>query len=185
MDPLYKCPDYRGRTRDGGAGEGIDVCARHPLGSYGINAEGVVPFPQKKFLGLDGRTPHLHEHGTIALTDATIFAPAEMISLGDANLTAFDWGYPEYQQEYISGSKPFWGSGAGDLNYYMGRGDMIGGPTRDPILRNSTRQRHNDRFNLSFADGHIENFKSERLFSRTAEVRKLWNNDNQPHPELP
>ena len=46
------------------------------------------------------------------------------------------------------------------------------------------RQRHNDRFNLGFADGHIDSLRTETLFSNRPDARSLWNNDNEPHPEL-
>jgi len=185
MDPLYKCPDYRGLTREGAGGEGGNSCGTHPLGSYGINARGVA-LQQDKFLGLDGRTVHIHGHQTLALKDNLIRTPSEMIALGDANLTPFQQIVllPIYQTD----RRNSWASGEGEVNYFMGQ--MVVGRTANSdtfvkTARRSTRQRHRDRFNLGFADGHIENMKAERLFSTRPEVRKLWNNDNQPHRELP
>src|SRR5438552_3353664 len=65
MDSLYKCPDYRGLTRDGAGSDGGNSCVSPPLGSYGINARG-VDFQSSEFLGLDGRTLHLHAHQALA-----------------------------------------------------------------------------------------------------------------------
>ena len=187
LDPLYKCPDYRGLTREGAGSDRGNSCVLPPLGSYGINAQGLAVFELNKFLGLDGRTLHLHHKQTIALKDQVIRRPSEMIALGDANLT------PYFQFVFLapgvgnnlSGSGE---SGEGELSYFKGK--WIVGPAArsDKLLKNcrrSTRQRHRDRFNLGFADGHIESMKTERLFSNRPEIRKLWSNDNEPHPELP
>jgi prepilin-type processing-associated H-X9-DG protein len=47
------------------------------------------------------------------------------------------------------------------------------------------KRRHNGRMNLTYCDGHIERFKTERILdSKSPKIRCLWNNDNQPHTEL-
>lgn len=45
--------------------------------------------------------------------------------------------------------------------------------------------RHNYRTDLLFADGHVESPKRNEVISPTGNWRARWNNDNQPHPELP
>jgi len=110
-----------------------------------------------------------------------------MIALGDATLNP----YAPILFQPRTDRNLFWGSGDGELNFSTGQlefGRTANFANSDPLLktcRQSTRQRHGGRFDLGFADGHIENMKAERLFSRRPEVRKLWNNDNEPHPELP
>ena len=48
-----------------------------------------------------------------------------------------------------------------------------------------TVRRHNGRWNVLFCDGHIETRQPKQLFAwRDSEVRRLWNKDNQPHPEF-
>jgi prepilin-type processing-associated H-X9-DG protein/prepilin-type N-terminal cleavage/methylation domain-containing protein len=54
-----------------------------------------------------------------------------------------------------------------------------------PLARvlNVPAKRHNGRANLLFCDGHVEHEKQSKLISNNPEVRRRWNNDNEPHPE--
>ena len=124
---------------------------------------------------------------TIALKDLVIRRPSEMIALGDANLAAYVQFILVAQGSgyNLSASGE---SGEGELSYFKGKSIVGPAASSDKLLKNcrrSTRQRHRDRFNLGFADGHIESMKTERLFSNRPDIRKLWSNDNEPHPELP
>ena len=184
VEPLYKCPDYRGLTREGAGSDGGNSCVIPPLGSYGINAQGLAPFDMERFLGLDGRTLHFHHMKTIALKDQIIRSPSEMITLGDSNISPYFLNLFRSPGDGTS----HWASGDAELSYFNGKSIVGPAATFDTLLqkcRHATRQRHSDRFNLAFADGHVATMKAERLFSKRAEVRKLWNNDNEPHPELP
>jgi prepilin-type processing-associated H-X9-DG protein len=44
------------------------------------------------------------------------------------------------------------------------------------------RRRHGGRYNVAFCDGHIENLKTNALFTTDMTVLKRWNYDNVPHP---
>lgn len=182
-DPLYKCPDYRGLTREGsGAGEvrcGELGCWIPPLGSYGINAQG-LGFLTATFLGLDGRAHHLHSMQTTALKDQAIRVPGEMIALGDGDMSRDmnnELGFrffstPPGPEEQACGS--------GELNYRMGHLMTLEGWIGDNrIRRRAIQQRHAGRFNIGFADGHLETIQADRLFSLDSESRKLWNNNNE------
>lgn len=47
------------------------------------------------------------------------------------------------------------------------------------------KQRHRDRWNIVYCDGHVETWARKKLFNYKSEgVMKLWNRDNKPHPEL-
>ena len=43
--------------------------------------------------------------------------------------------------------------------------------------------RHNGGSTVGFCDGHTETIQNAKLGERTVEMRRRWNNDNQPHPE--
>ena len=43
--------------------------------------------------------------------------------------------------------------------------------------------RHNAGANMVFCDGHAEYTKQSSWIEPTDNVRRRWNNDNQPHPE--
>jgi prepilin-type processing-associated H-X9-DG protein len=50
--------------------------------------------------------------------------------------------------------------------------------------RIATRNRHFEKFNLVFCDGHVENLNLKSGFDlRNPLVSKRWNRDNLPHPE--
>lgn len=38
--------------------------------------------------------------------------------------------------------------------------------------------------NMGFVDGHQETLKAAKLGEDSAEARRRWNTDNQPHPEI-
>jgi prepilin-type N-terminal cleavage/methylation domain-containing protein len=129
LDPLYKCPAYRGLTEEAnscecpGLTEEANSCMIPPLGSYGINAQGLVAHNSvaDKFLGLDGRTLHLHNNKTLALKEQMIRSPSEMIALGDANLMgvcAAFYGEGPSSADLRDGTSA---SGLGELNFNLSR----------------------------------------------------------------
>jgi prepilin-type N-terminal cleavage/methylation domain-containing protein/prepilin-type processing-associated H-X9-DG protein len=48
-----------------------------------------------------------------------------------------------------------------------------------------SNERHNGGSNVSFADGHAVNIPNKRLIADNDLARRRWNNDNQPHNEIP
>jgi len=54
---------------------------------------------------------------------------------------------------------------------------------RAPVISTRPYAPHGQTFNNVFCDGHVENTKREKLFQKTAEARRRWNNDHEPHAE--
>jgi prepilin-type processing-associated H-X9-DG protein len=44
--------------------------------------------------------------------------------------------------------------------------------------------RHGHHLNMAFCDGHVETRKASQWFERSEAARRIWNFDNQPHPEI-
>jgi prepilin-type processing-associated H-X9-DG protein len=42
---------------------------------------------------------------------------------------------------------------------------------------------HRTGYQVAFCDGHVEFRKPGQLYSRSDDVRRLWNSDHEPHPE--
>ncbi|MSU20896.1 MAG: DUF1559 domain-containing protein [Pedosphaera sp.] len=180
-DPLYRCPDYKGLTLDGN-----DSAA--PLGSYGYNANGAEFYPAE--LGLGGKFANVHDRiepyiddseSLAPLSASRVKAPSDMIALGDATLV---WVNPLLLKFLYQKTGPANYSGAAliDINSHN---NMLSEkwPGRPGIL-SATKQRHKETSNISFCDGHIENIKEQKLFERTEQALRRWNNDNLPHADL-
>jgi prepilin-type N-terminal cleavage/methylation domain-containing protein/prepilin-type processing-associated H-X9-DG protein len=162
---LYRCPDYAGHT------VANQVPGLFPLGSYGYNAYGVAS-SLADGLGLGGGQPPGTQE-VRPVQESRVKVPSDMIALGDAYLTVLvdpgRWGL----------KPPVKPSGVG-LIQSAGRFFML----REPAFVKLWQRRHSGSFNLAFCDGHIEWIKYEKLFGKTDEMLRRWNNDNQPHREL-
>lgn len=44
-------------------------------------------------------------------------------------------------------------------------------------------RRHDGAWNVVFADGHTSSYKTNQIFGKQEQYMRLWNVDNQPHPE--
>ena len=173
---LYRCPDYKGVTIDGN-----DDAV--PLGSYGYNANG-TQFNQSD-LGLGGLfskkylfdMPEVTEK-EVSIPESRVLAPVDMIAVGDANLA---WLAPGMMRLYYGREFPenFSGMAMLDINsrYQLQSPSWAGS---EGILK-ATRARHNNRHNVAFCDGHVENLEESRLFALDDASLRRWNNDHQPH----
>jgi prepilin-type processing-associated H-X9-DG protein/prepilin-type N-terminal cleavage/methylation domain-containing protein len=180
-DPLYRCPSYRGLTMDGS-----EYAA--PLGSYGYNANGVKFTPST--LGLGGALSKVTVEGGIAdvhnpvlrITENQVRVPSDMIAFGDATLI---WT-PAALMRMLYGENY-------DRDGYDGMA-LIDINSRNAVERpnyvgshgviSATLKRHSGRYNIAFCDGHIEGIHRDRLFRKSDETLRRWNNDNEPHAEL-
>jgi prepilin-type processing-associated H-X9-DG protein len=48
----------------------------------------------------------------------------------------------------------------------------------------ATLKRHHGRYNVAFCDAHVETIHREKLFLRTDNALRRWNNDHEPHADL-
>jgi prepilin-type processing-associated H-X9-DG protein len=98
-----------------------------------------------------------------------------MIAIGDANLAFVNWGPTEafpipLPQTFVAGLGVLWKDW---------RFDLIN-PDPGAEGRKAVRQRHRDRYNIAFCDGHIEALLHDQLYDASDSARRRWNRDNQP-----
>jgi len=170
---LYRCPSYKGLTLPGN-----DI--GDPLGSYGYNANG-SQFAFSR-VGLGG---YLSEpdnwDSAVTIRQSAVMRPADMIAMGDANLM---WLISPVLKAYyrIDGPTTYSGYSRLDLNSWI-RSTAAGFGGSAGIHR-ASQARHSKRLEIVFCDGHVEGIRTERLFDKSDESLRRWNNDNQPHAEL-
>jgi prepilin-type N-terminal cleavage/methylation domain-containing protein/prepilin-type processing-associated H-X9-DG protein len=170
---VYRCPSYRGLTLShNDLGD--------PLGSYGYNANG-VQFALSK-VGLGGYLADPDDFASfVPVADNAVKVPADMIALGDANLM---WLLPPVLKALYGVDGPITYTGFGRLDITSrNRTENPGFAGSAGIIR-ATQQRHRGRFNVNFADGHLESLLDAKLFAGTDNALRRWNNDNLPHAEL-
>ena len=175
---VYACPGYN--RMPGVFRWELGKYADH--GAYGYNWAGIPVVGgggTRKELGLGGT---YHPTGTRVVRESEVMIPAEMIAFGDAALV------PDGVDNLPTSV------GAGSPNLATGTRDLAlrSGPApankSEEVQRRQTRyqRRHSARFNVVFADGHIESDRGPTFFDVLGKpwVAKRWNNDNQPHLEL-
>lgn len=162
---IFRCPSVRTNRLDaqnfrslawGGAFEN-DFYAEH----YGYNGNGTDLFG----LGWDGRTQSLVAK---AVKEGDVTVPTRMLALGDG-FFATQWNQSE-DKRYIERSAD------------LGR-DSIGHAISVKEERLNSRNRHRNRMNVTFCDGHSETALMNKLFVSTSPADlSRWNRDNEPHP---
>jgi prepilin-type N-terminal cleavage/methylation domain-containing protein/prepilin-type processing-associated H-X9-DG protein len=144
--------------------------------AYGYNKGGLA----QKSLNLNGRHAQLGLGGEILqdaqgnivgsvpvrpIRDGEITSPSRMVAVGDSVLLPF-----------------------GPSATLVGMGDLseaIVHAAALPLYTASSKRRHSGRMNIVFCDDHVETFKTEKILdSKNPEIRRLWNNDNEPHMEF-
>ena len=151
--------------------------------SYGLNVSGgvyqphdAVPWPSQKMTwrgvaGTSQQYPEDPDYGEyqyyIPYKESDIRAPSDMITVGDRTSYA-DAG-------------PTFGSFYG---FYRWR-NISPNITTLPRYKNrfNISRRHNRRANMLLLDGHVEAGTLRDWTLPSAETRRRWNHDNQPHPE--
>jgi prepilin-type N-terminal cleavage/methylation domain-containing protein/prepilin-type processing-associated H-X9-DG protein len=156
---VFKCPSYSRITTN--------------VFSYGYNCEGVSVPSVRTPTGLWGRLGLAGDYtyaggrliGVRPIKDTEVKNPAQMIAIGDGSPVAFD-------AANLIGGDPNLSNGNGWFSNYTGK--------------DSFSQRHKNQCNLVFCDGHVQVFKNKEIFNKKeSSIRKLWNRDNEPHPEYP
>jgi prepilin-type N-terminal cleavage/methylation domain-containing protein/prepilin-type processing-associated H-X9-DG protein len=178
-DSVWICPSYSrllsnplravglsyGYNRSGVSG---------PWGSdppRGPDGEGVPP--RSSQLGLGGevmRRPIRGLQDIRAIREHEIKNPSGMIAAGDSGFGMFQVG------------KRYEPSGTPNLSRGIVNPSSAIGPESEGrwVLK-----RHRGRWNVLFCDGHVVTMRIRNLFGfRIDEVRRLWNKDDQPHPEF-
>jgi prepilin-type N-terminal cleavage/methylation domain-containing protein/prepilin-type processing-associated H-X9-DG protein len=187
---LFQCPSDRRKVRVGW------------VGSYGYNGYGISCFGEPgKSIQPDwmGRRPATDEglglgwkgffqynapgieasmRANRGVNSSMIHSPSEMIAVGDG---------------HVGSATDFWNNHARTNRFEVF--DSFGNLTREGLspeifprsdLKNkigkTAQRRHSGRLNITFADGHVDAMKVQRLFYSTADQDlRLWNIDNEPH----
>jgi prepilin-type N-terminal cleavage/methylation domain-containing protein/prepilin-type processing-associated H-X9-DG protein len=104
--------------------------------------------------------------GSAPVRDTQVRKPSDMIALGDVRSDL----------------------AAGTINFNANLDPVIGdAPDNDPTYHGQCpSNRHNYRTDLVFADGHVESPKRNDVINPNDNTwRSRWNNDNDPHTEVP
>lgn len=135
---------------------------------YGYNAFGAVqrnPPKRNPALGGDFVWGDAGTGQYVPVSENKIRAPAQMIAIGDSptflrppvlslpNITPDEVLYVTYPHVLLP------------MNYY------------------GINKSHDDGANMLFCDGHIQYAKQSAWMARTADAKRLWFSDNQPHEE--
>lgn len=158
-DTLLKCPEYKWRTTTA-AEVSATGFPENRWGSYGYNAAG-----SDLHHGLGSPiSDAIPSVADVTVGETEVVAPSDMIAAGDATL--FLWTDLKV-------------SGHLDLGWQFGR---IMTYNREPTkMLEAYRQRHRERFNVVFCDGHIELQERRRLFNTDPTSLRRWNYDHEPH----
>jgi prepilin-type N-terminal cleavage/methylation domain-containing protein/prepilin-type processing-associated H-X9-DG protein len=154
----------------------------HGVGCYGYNGGGA--------LGLGAETidhtvqpPDAPENLRFTRENEVV-APHDMIAIGDALVGWGFWGGADADAAWaLEGLDPLWP----EATAAVGFGSVVGAFTPDDAkaIRAIVARRHGGRWNMVFCDGHAEKGKTADWFDlRKVAIRKRWNRDNLPHPEL-
>ena len=178
---LYKCADYQGLTLDGN-----DDAV--PLGSYGYNANGVKFQPS--ILGLGGAffkvsLEELPDGVPLEFTqirEDAVKAPANMYAIGDATLSWTPAAALRMLYDLDTRKDGYDGWCLMDVNIrnFHERPNFAGSPG---VIK-ATLARHSGRYNIVFCDGHVEGIRRDKLFEKSDDALRRWNNDNEPHADM-
>jgi prepilin-type processing-associated H-X9-DG protein/prepilin-type N-terminal cleavage/methylation domain-containing protein len=185
---IFACPGYN-RVR----GTYVRYNESSPGGSfggaYGYNApSGIEPLPRggsARLLGLSNSMDPLfspqatNDPGLLRpILESEIVSPSQMIAIGDSTIVNTVAGY----------ANVFWGSAylpeqrsLPIILAYVNPGEPPFSYTLTPKDKAAVA-RHGGRWNMLFADGHVQNGKTAQFFKLNDDnVLKMWNRDNQAH----
>ena len=170
---MYRCPTYRGRVWDT---QDFPDNHRYPDifpsgGSYGYSMGSSDSHDQYRY-GLSGKHTAGSKVGTEPVRESEVCCPSDMISLGDSFARSYnpDWNQgPLFEGlDLLSRRLPLLNAAAFLVKDIEGASQI-----------------HRGKSNTSFADGHVEAIKLEKLFFDLDDVSlRRWHIDNEPHSEL-
>ena len=161
FDPLYQCPANKSRVPPSISASGSS------FGGYGYNDRGVASEFWSS-LGLGGWSTIGEGH---PCRESMVRIPSDMIAMGDCVLGG------TYASLLASPAQKFVG---GSDRFSIAEWRNVDKSLR-PLAMQKERQRHSGKYNVAFCDGHLENLKTNALFSTNTTVLQRWNNDNEPH----
>jgi prepilin-type processing-associated H-X9-DG protein len=134
---------------------------------YGYNQRGTARRnPPKQNLGLGG--DYVLESGIgrfVPAPESRVSAPSQMLAVGDSDASIILPSALAAPPAYA------------DLLH------LIFPQTVEPFGEPGVGHWHNGGANMLFCDGHVEFKKLAAWTKPTEDARRLWNNDDQPHPE--
>jgi prepilin-type processing-associated H-X9-DG protein len=95
--------------------------------------------------------------------EGEVAAPAELLAYGDSVLTT-------------QGTETRFSPNAHKYNPTSGQASH-----QEKLAQQ--RRRHDGMYNVVFADGHAGGYRTNQIFAKSEQHMRLWNVDNQPHPE--
>ena len=165
QDRLFKCADYKWRTTSEAQMHAPEppedeTNQRNRWGSYAYNGLGSVDAGLGQPIA-----PGLIEDSAIPwVSEGQVAVPADMITTGDATL--FLW-------------VDFAVCGYSWLSWQLGH---IMAYNRQPAqMLAAYKQRHQEKFNVVFCDGHTELVARVKLFANQDAALRPWNRDHEPH----
>lgn len=173
----YVCPGYNRLDVVYGGGVGTPENAFFVGGAYAYNWLGLGKVTtalagDRYTLGLGGGFDSPTSMPFAIARESQIVAPSDMVAFGDSAL-----GFP--LQESLGVVHLEFGLSDRSLNGYS----LDPGEKQLRLARYS-RRHSGSKFNIAFADGHIENLSPNKIFHlRNPTVSRRWNKDNLPHPE--
>ncbi|MBX3747143.1 MAG: prepilin-type N-terminal cleavage/methylation domain-containing protein [Verrucomicrobiae bacterium] len=168
LDPLYRCPGYRGYVSEGRLLEPTLVGTTTPIGSYGYNTFGWGP---PLSLGLNESVYTAQSHPLRTRRSTEVRSPSDMLAMGDTAIAA---PRPDGVVAYTSLLGEFNPQAFYLLKRIPFHGERLA----------AERARHTGLFNAVFCDGHVRGFKPQELFSTKPTAVRRWNYDNEAH-EIP
>lgn len=163
-EPLYRCPGNRRTNTPAQLRQGEWV---FPQGSYDMNYQGTAA------LGATPLGPGAASYGAflinpVPVRENEVLVPSNLLLVGDALLpegiiVAGHFSFLNHQKLLSSnGSASIYGQ-----------------------MRARENRRHGGRFQVTFADGHVERLRHEDLFSILPDPSRRWNRDNTPYKIAP
>jgi prepilin-type N-terminal cleavage/methylation domain-containing protein/prepilin-type processing-associated H-X9-DG protein len=173
---VWICPSYsrlQSKSWRGGSAYGYNRSGvSGPWSSDPPRPDGEGRAPRNSQLGLGGEVlqrPVKQPADIRAIREHEVVNPSGMIAAGDSG-----FGLMKVNNKW----EPW---GTANLSWGITHPSAVVGPP----LQQWVRKRHGGRWNVLFCDGHVETMRIRSLFGfRIDEVRRLWNKDNQPHPEF-
>ncbi|MBX3747142.1 MAG: DUF1559 domain-containing protein [Verrucomicrobiae bacterium] len=169
LDPLYRCPGYRGYVREGILIASTLLGTVEAVGSYGYNTFGWGP---PLSLGLNEQLYDGNPRPLKTRRGSEVRSPSDMLAIGDVVVTV-------PRADGVRSTPSFVGGGFNPQVFHLSRHNPRYG---DRLA--VERARHNGLFNAVFCDGHVRGFKPQELFSTKPTAVRRWNYDNETH-EIP